>query len=331
METNSIDRFQILSLDGGGFKGLFSAALLAKLEDDLGTTISEHFDLIVGTSTGGIIALALGLGISPKRIVELYERNGSEVFAAVPVWSSVKHWILRKYSNGSLSQQLQQVFGMRTLASSNKRLIIPSYNLGAEDVYIFKTPHHPRLKRDGRELAWKVALATASAPTYFSACREVDDLRLIDGGVWANNPAMIGIVEAISMLGIPLGAIHLCSIGTSYDIPPRPKYLDWGGKGLWASAAIDIVMRSQSQGVDKQVFHLLGPERYRRINPTVPCGLFHMDRLCVDALMARAAHESRAIAPAFAESFAGHQGFSFEPTTEQDVVEIGVKHHVVGR
>ena len=81
---------------------------------------------------------------------------------------------------------------------------MPSYNVGDDDVYIFRTPHAERLRRDYRVPAWKVALATSAAPTYFPACREVDQLRLIDGGVWANNPAMVGIIEAVGTLGVAL-------------------------------------------------------------------------------------------------------------------------------
>ena len=80
MSQPTYERFQILSLDGGGIKGLFSAAVLAKLEEDLNTNITDHFDLIVGTSTGGIIALGLGLGMKPQEIVQFYVESGPQIF-----------------------------------------------------------------------------------------------------------------------------------------------------------------------------------------------------------------------------------------------------------
>jgi patatin-like phospholipase/acyl hydrolase len=191
------NRFQILSLDGGGIKGIFSAAVLNAIEDDIGTSITNHFDLIVGTSTGGIIALALGLGLSPQEIVEFYYGTGDSIFQNRLGLRSIIHWFSHKYPSKSLFEgvQVPPVFRDKKLGDSKIRLVIPSYNLGEDDVYMLKTPHHKRLKRDWKLPAWKVALATSSAPTYFPACRSIDGLRLVDGGIWANNPSMVGLVE----------------------------------------------------------------------------------------------------------------------------------------
>lgn len=110
LEKNKCSRFQILSLDGGGIKGLFSAAVLAAIEEDLNINIIDHFDLITGTSTGGIIALGLGLGMRPKEIVEFYLTKGPKIF---PRWYGLKwlqHWVYRKYSDKALSTALQDCF-----------------------------------------------------------------------------------------------------------------------------------------------------------------------------------------------------------------------------
>src|SRR5262245_9079006 len=96
--SNPFSRFQILSLDGGGIKGLVSAAVLAAIEDDLDVNIVDHFDLIAGTSTGGIIAMALGLGLRPREIVEFYVREGPAVFPKLFGWRSLQHWLYRKFS-----------------------------------------------------------------------------------------------------------------------------------------------------------------------------------------------------------------------------------------
>ncbi|MFH1798722.1 MAG: patatin-like phospholipase family protein [Candidatus Omnitrophota bacterium] len=137
-------RFQVLTLDGGGIKGLFSAAFLSKLEEDLNTKIVDHFDLIVGTSTGGIIALGLGLGLSPQKLVEFYFNKGPEIFNKFPLWTSIKNLFSSKYSGDVLEKIFQEkdCFGSRRLGESNKRLVIPSYNIDTNDVYVFKTAHH---------------------------------------------------------------------------------------------------------------------------------------------------------------------------------------------
>lgn len=188
----SDNRFQILSLDGGGIKGLFSAAVLAAIEEDLGVTVTGHFDLITGTSTGGIIALGLGLGMRPRQIVEFYVKHGPSIFRNPCGVRNALHYVRSKFSPAPLESALREseAFGAKLLGDSTKRLVIPSYNLGEDDVYIFKTPHHERLRRDWKVPAWKVAMATAAAPTYFPAYCGVDGIRLVDGGVWANNPTL---------------------------------------------------------------------------------------------------------------------------------------------
>jgi patatin-like phospholipase/acyl hydrolase len=174
-------RFQILSLDGGGIKGLFSAAVLSAIEDDLNVNVVDHFDLITGTSTGGIIALGLSLGMRPREIVEFYLSKGSLIF---PTGFRVKwrHWLWNKFSQNPLRAALEECFKDKRIADCTKRVVIPSYNIGEDDVYIFRTPHAERLRRDWKVPLWKVALATSAAPTFFPCSRHVDSLRLIDGG-----------------------------------------------------------------------------------------------------------------------------------------------------
>ncbi len=310
--------FQILSLDGGGIKGLFSAAVLAHIEEDCGVRIREHFDLITGTSTGGIIALGLGLGLSPREIVQFYCEHGPAIFRDTIRARGLTHWVHRKFPAAPLLSSLQKCFGDATLAKSTKRLVVPSYNLGEDDVYLFKTPHHSRLKRDFKVPMWKVAMATSAAPTYFPAFRQVDHVRLVDGGVWANNPTMVGIVEAVSMLNVPLDAIRVLSLGTSDPVTRRPSRLDWGGLLPWAKSAVNVVMRGQSLGAHKQALHLLGKDasgkdKVARLDPRVPDGLFKMDCLREQDLMGKAAHESRIFTPTFDEQFKPHTAPEYQP------------------
>ena len=316
MSEQKRERFQILSLDGGGIKGLFSVALLAKLEEDHGCDITEHFDLIVGTSTGGIIALALGAGMRPREIVEFYLSNGQEIFHNLFGLSSAKHWFCRKFSQKSLRKALQKCFGDKRLADSKKRLVITSYNLGEDDIYLFKTPHHERLRRDYKIPMWKVALATSAAPTYFPIFTGLDSIRLIDGGVWANNPTMVGIIEAMSLLEVPSRLISVFNVGTSDVVSKHRKWLNWGGKLVWAKSAlaVNLIMRGQNLGVHKQAVHLLGDDRVRRLDPKVPDGLLSMDRMTPNELLSKAAHESRNFSPEFKKVFMPHIAPSYEPT-----------------
>lgn len=309
-------RFQILALDGGGIKGLFSAAVLACIEEDLSVDITNHFDLIVGTSTGGIIALGLGLGLRPHEIVDFYAQRGPRIFRAWFGVYSARHWLFRKFSQANLREALQSadVFGDKKLGDSKKRLVITSYNLGEDDVYLFKTPHHDRLKRDWKVPAWQVALATSAAPTYFPASRHVDHIRHVDGGLWANNPTMVGVVEAVSMLDASLDSISVLNLGTSDPVVKRPSCLNWGGKLLWANCAVDLVMRGQSLGVHKQALHLLGKDKVVRLDPKVPEGLFALDKAKhKKELMAKAAHESRILIPQLEKQFLAHTAPEYVP------------------
>ena len=310
------NRFQILSLDGGGIKGLFSAAVLAAIEDDLKINIADHFDLIAGTSTGGIIALAIGLGMKPREIVEFYLSEGPKIFKR---WFGVKwfqHWVYRKFPSAPLVKALQSRFQGKRFGDSKKRLIIPSYNLGEDDVYIFRTPHAERLKRDYKVPAWKVALATSAAPTFFSCTREVDNIRLIDGGVWANNPIMIAIIEAYGTLNVSLNSLWAFSIGTSDSVSQRRSRLNSGGIIPWAleNAAIDVILRGQSIGANNQASFLLGRNRIERLNPKVAADEFSLDGVHkVDDLIGKAAHHSRTFIPIFEEKFAKHIAAPYTP------------------
>lgn len=306
------DNFQILALDGGGLKGIFSAAILAHLENDCGIRIVDHFDLIAGTSTGGIIALGLGIGMSPLEIVNFYIENGVKIFPDNRLLG-IKHYFRHKYHPKELEHVLRDCFKEKALADSSKRLVIPSYNMGEDDVYLFKTPHHKRLRRDFKVPIWKVAMATSAAPTYLPSFTGVDNVRLVDGGIWANNPIMIAITEAISMLNIPLNSLRVLSLGTTNELVGRRACLDHGGLWSWRKDAIDVSLHAQSIGAFNQALHLLGTEKVLRIDPKVPDGLFELDKLSADDLLGKAAHESRHFVPKFHEVFFDHKAEAFIP------------------
>jgi uncharacterized protein len=286
-------------------------------------TRMRYFGHFIETSTtGGIIALGLGLGLRPREIVHFYVSEGPNIFRQTRWLTSLWKYWRRKYPQEPLKRALQNCLGDKRLSDSKKRLVIPSYNLDKDEVYLFKTPHHPRLTRDWKEPLWKIALATSAAPSFFPACHDVDHIRLIDGGIWANNPTMVGIVEAVSMLGVPLEAISTLSLGTTNSVANKPSNLDCGGLWQWKQAAIDAAMRGQSHGIQGQAQHLLSKDRAIRLDPAVPDGLFALDKLSEQRLLGEAAHASRIFSPTFEEKFKPHIAQRFVPLLPKQLEEV---------
>ncbi len=291
---------------------MFSAAVLARLEKDLDVRITDHFDLIAGTSTGGIIALGLGLGLSPQQILEFYTEHGPRIFRDRSRLRGLRHLVRAKYATEPLRAALTEVFGDRTFGESTKRLVITSYNIAADDVYLFRTPHLPNLKRDWREKAVTVALATSAAPTYLPGM-PLDGARLVDGGVWANNPVMVALTEAVGPLSVPLDAIRVFSLGTTTDVRHRHRRLDGGGLLPWAGDAVEVLMRVQSESAAKQVRHFVGKDNVLRLNPTVPTGAVALDKVDIHTLSGLAGHVSRDASPAVHRLFCDHQAPAYAP------------------
>ena len=306
-------RFQILSLDGGGYKGVFTAAVLACLEDDLGIRIQDSFDLIAGTSTGGIIALAIGAGLPPSRVVDFYRDNGHRIFGLRRL-RRPRQILRAKYSAAPLRTALEDVLGDKHFCESPVRLVIPSYDLHNDTVRIFRTPHHQRLRRDYKERMVDIALATSAAPTYLPA-HALRGQRLVDGGLFANNPALVALTEAVGTLGVALDDIRVFSLGTTSTRKERPSRLDRGGLLPWATELTDILLRAQSLAAKNAVHHLLpgGEAQQFRLDPVVPQGVLSLDGLEPGKLRGYAEKEALHAAPRFNEMFAGHSPEAYEP------------------
>jgi patatin-like phospholipase/acyl hydrolase len=304
-------QLQILALDGGGLKGLFAAAVLADWERDRGISVRDHFDLIVGTSTGGLVALGLGAGMTPDEIVDFYVRKGRDIFPR-SLLSGARKWWKAKHRSDPLKAALQEILGDRLLGHSKSRLVIPSYSLDEDEVYLFKTPHHPELRRDWRESMVDVGLATSAAPTYLPAAR-LRQHRLVDGGVWANNPCLIGVAEAVSVLGTSLAKIRVLSVGTTDAITSHPSTLNNAGLLRWAKPASRLVLRAQALGAWHTTEHLIGPDRVTRIDPKVPDGLFELDRLDADLIRGLADGVSRRRGVELG-AFTAHRAAAYEPS-----------------
>jgi patatin-like phospholipase/acyl hydrolase len=303
-ETAAPD-FRVLAIDGGGIRGIFTAALLAGLEEDLGLRVVHTFDLIVGTSTGGIIALALGAGMAPREIVNRYVELKDRVFPRGRL-RAVRHLARSKYEQRPLQEALQEMFGESLLGDSSVPLVIPTFNITTNDIHLLKTPHHPTLRRDHRLTMWQVALATSAAPTFFPAYRlPVDEIRLVDGGVWANNPSLVGVTEAICKFDQPLANISLFNVGTTMALRRRDPRLDRGGILQWLRTPkiTDVMLEAQTLASFKPAELLLGSDRAYRLSPPVPEGLATLDDCDAAHLIGLASGHSRQFSPTFQAVF----------------------------
>lgn len=286
INLESSKKYRILTIDGGGIRGILPATFLSEIEDQLGKRIVDHFDLIVGTSTGGIIAIGLGLGLSAREIAQFYVDKGPYIFGDEVLrsptmvgylnrvikntWKMFRHAIGVKHDASRLKNALTEVLQARTLGESATRLVIPAYKDGP---YVFKTAHHERLMRDYKVKAVDVALATSAAPTYFKAHSFDGGDNLIDGGVWANNPMGVAAVEACAVLGWQMENVWMLSLGCSEQfIEPKKKVS--GLKAACGRWAVDLMFRGQDRGSFGTAKLLLGFPHQRqdaivRVNPTL--------------------------------------------------------------
>jgi predicted acylesterase/phospholipase RssA len=270
-------RFRILSLDGGGIKGLFPATVLAELERRYlgGGSIAGYFDLVAGTSTGGILALGLGAGLTAAKMADLYLMRGPEIFPqpSDTAWGHIQSWwrgkrnyVLYNYEREPLEALLTDALGDKLVGDSVVRLCVPAFEGKHSEVFVFKTPHHRDYKFDRFEPMVKAALATAAAPTYFRPL-EHNGYTLVDGGVWANNPVMLAVIEALICFDVDRTQIDVLSLGCGDDpYVVSPLQSAFGGKLTWFDL-IFAAMRLQSLSATNQARLLLGPPAVTRLDP----------------------------------------------------------------
>lgn len=268
--------FQILALSGGGYRGLFTSSIVAKLEEQAKRPIGDCFDLITGTSIGGVIALGLGLGKSAESIRKMFLDHGEEIFTRgePPRWYLAKwkarwsQWRRPKYDGSVLREKIEEVVGKNTrLGDARTRLLIPSVNMTKGSVQMFKTAHHPNFMNDCKLSAADVAMATAAAPLYFPMAT-IENSNFIDGGVVANAPDMCAVHEAVHFLNQKIEDISVLSIGTTTSKFSLPSSLGRNfGQKLWLKndRLISTILSSQQQLVDFMLKHQLGA-RYVRFD-----------------------------------------------------------------
>lgn len=252
-------KFKILSIDGGGIKGLYSARVLNQYEEIFKCNMSEMFDMICGTSTGGIIALALSIGKRAEDIADLYFHKGPLIF---PNGNRIISWLRKKqqvflkskYSNEVLKKELSNFFGQLKMEEAETLLCIPSYNLSNGMPRVFKFPHQEGgFTMDKGILMRDVAMATSAAPSILPVT-EIANCFYIDGGIWANNPSLVALVEALQYYvgeGKEYSEVEILSIGNiSQTVGAIPSTKKCRSIFDWKSDLVEVVMSGQSYSIN---------------------------------------------------------------------------------
>jgi patatin-like phospholipase/acyl hydrolase len=269
----------ILSIDGGGIRGIIPAKFLTELEAQIQkekprSKLYEHFDIICGTSTGAIIAIGLALGVPAKELLRFYLNYASSIF---PRWiwnmDKLKGLYRPLYSNKTLLKSLHNVYASATggktalLHDAKTKLCIPAFNGGTGEINVLKTGHHPEYNRDYKIPAHHVALSSASAPVYFpphsfqfsNELGQGTNLNMIDGGLFANNPTLIGLFEATDKLNCQFQDIKILSLGTGQGKHILRKRWKPPGFRYWLipnPRLFDIMLDSQSQITEQYLYFL---------------------------------------------------------------------------
>lgn len=274
-------QFTILSIDGGGIRGLLPATVLSELERELQRNdpdkkLYEYFDLICGTSTGAILAIAIALGIPASDLVKFYKEHAQMIFPKkyLKVLPRKSRGIITSiYSNKKLKKKLEEIYsaangGVPPILNDLKtKVCIPVFNGNDGQINVLKTRHQEEYLRDYKMPAHEVALSSASAPVYFppntfSFSNEHGsgmNVNMIDGGIFANNPALIGLLEATEKLGHNFSDVRLLSLGTG-----KGKHIiktGWKPKDIWywlfpKPRLLDIILDSQSQITEQYIAFL---------------------------------------------------------------------------
>ena len=309
--------FRILSLAGGGFLGLYTARVLAALESRCGEPLGRRFDLLAGTSVGGMLAVGLAFEVPMVRLVELFVDRGSEVFSARSLPSGPVARMLDlsrsvlgpKYSGDALRAALAQVLGSRTLSDARHDVVVPAVNVTRSHTKVFKTPHVPASRGDELVRAVDVAMATSAAPAYFPSVA-IGESRYADGGLFAVAPDQVALHEAEHFMGIDVRRVRMLAVGTA-TAGYRPARgvgddgaVDWLSEGRLILTLVSV----QQQHVQAMMEDRLGG-RYRRIDAHWPAGaglgIDVATPAAADTLLALADRSVAALEPGALEAWLG--------------------------
>lgn len=276
----------ILSIDGGGIRGVIPAVVLEAIEDRAGRPAHELFDLVAGTSTGALIALGITLpppdGTEPRpasALRDLYRERGPEIFEA-PLGHqlvSLRGLADQRYPDDALEAALQDAFGARRLKDARTEVVVPTYDLAERQAYFFKRRRARENPSERDHTALEVARAAVAAPTYFEPALAhgpggSDDRVLVDGGVVANNPAMCAYAEALAHDGFA-DDVLIVSLGTGQVQEPIAfeKAKDWGYPG-WGAHLLDVLLDGAQDAVHYHLEHVLNAgdrTDYHRLQPSL--------------------------------------------------------------
>ena len=267
MDTD--ENFYILALDGGGARGIYPAHVLARLERELSKPIRECFDLIAGTSTGSIIAGAAAAGVEMQTLVDLFEKRAADVFGRKRFgWGLFKS----RYARHSLERVVREYLPRLRLGEISTPLLVTSSDISTGGVRVFKSRYLQDLGeeyvRDSDVLLRDAVLASCAAPSYFDPMK-VDEYLLADGGLWANNPSILAVTEAVSKFRRSLEQVKILSIGTGKPSLLYEPKSSWGIVTGWECLKlVSYFLNLQSQASTNMARLLLG-ERYFRLDPEI--------------------------------------------------------------
>ena len=263
------DTFHILALDGGGTRGIYTAQLLAKIEQAFQIRIKTCFDLITGTSTGAIIAGAAVSDIPMQDIVKLFETETPYIFRRR--WYRIPLF-LSKYPSKKLAEILDSHIPATPLGEVATPLMITSSEISKSDVHIFRSnytdiPDKSDPSDKGVNLRDAI-LASCAAPTFF-APKSLNNFLLADGGLWANNPSTIAFTEAISAFRKDPREVRMLSLGTGHSVNMYRDRRGWGFITGWGGAKLTSYVMSLQSQASANMTKLLLKENYLRINPEI--------------------------------------------------------------
>lgn len=263
--------FKILSVDGGGFRGVYAAHILARIEQEYNIDWKKTFNLLAGTSTGSIIVAGLACGIKATDICDFYKKHGSKIFKKrlIPTCGILSS----KYNNKYFNSILKEIFKDRTLGEIDIPLILPATDIGNGTVHVFKTSYDKEFVRDRNVKVRDAILASCSAPTYFDPYK-IENYFLVDGGIWANSPSLVAVIESMHRLDQKIDDLKVFSIGTGIQNAFYSQknhwwhhLTGWGFASRWqGSKFIKMLLNLQAETANNMTKLLLQSDQLLRIN-----------------------------------------------------------------